>query len=181
MKFRFNIEMTESDYMDYNYFASLNMPAGKKQMRTMRAILWIAFAICLYRIVQSVILSWSIPIIPLAILILMSLWQIFLIAYIKFFVRLNVKRVTKSGKKPYSPHSVMEFYDDHFAESDSVSRMESGYAAVEKVSIIEGKAIYLHRDSVGAYVIPVSAFESDEQYRSFTEFISTKVASVQSY
>lgn len=181
MKFHFDIEISQSDYLDYNYFVSLKMPAGKKQMRTMRVFLWIAIAVSLFRIVQSIILSWSVPILPLAFLLLMSVWQILLPAYNKFFVRLNVNRFAKSGKLPYSPHAVMEFYDDHFSEKDGVSSGEAEYAAIERISVVEGKAVYLQRDSLAAYIIPMSAFESDEQYRAFIDFMSTKVTDIKYY
>ena len=111
----------------------------------------------------------------------MSVWQILLPAYNKFFVRLNVNRVAKSGKLPYSPHAVMEFYDDHFSEKDGVSSMESEYAAIERISVIEGKVVYLQRDSLAAYIIPMSAFESDEQYCAFIDFMSTKVTDIKYY
>jgi len=34
MKFHFDIEISQSDYLDYNYFVSLKMPAGRVSIQT---------------------------------------------------------------------------------------------------------------------------------------------------
>ena len=87
----------------------------------------------------------------------------------------------KSGKMGYSPNAVMEFYDEIFVETTPENRTEQSYSAVERVSVVEDRTIYIHINNVMAYILPVTAFESKEQYDSFLSFIRTKCAIVDVY
>ena len=42
------------------------------------------------------------------------------------------------------------------------------------VKVNEGKAVYIYQNSVQAFIVPFSAFKSDEERKEFIAFISEK-------
>lgn len=75
----------------------------------------------------------------------------------------------------------MEFCDDCFTEITDEAKTEVKYSAVERISIISGKVIYIHINKLMAYIIPIYSFESKEQYSSFISFIKTKNNNIDFY
>ena len=71
----------------------------------------------------------------------------------------------------YSPSSVLEFYEDRFIETTEEKRTEQKYSAVERISIVDNKMIYIHVNNIMSYMLPLSCFESKEQYDCFFDFI----------
>ena len=49
MDFKFNVHLTDADYLDYNVFWSIKSPYGRKQMRSFRIL--IGAAILLFSLV----------------------------------------------------------------------------------------------------------------------------------
>ena len=81
----------------------------------------------------------------------------------------------------YSPESIMEFYEDRLVETTSDNKTELKYSAVERISIVDHKMIYIHVNNVMSYILPISSFESREQYDRFLGFIRTKCANIDIY
>ena len=81
----------------------------------------------------------------------------------------------------YSPESVLEFYDDCFVETMPDGKIEQKYSAIERVSIVDNKMIYIHVSNVMGYMLPMACFESIEQYAKFFDFIRTKCANIDVY
>ena len=93
----------------------------------------------------------------------------------------QIKSLKKSGKMGYSPESVAEFYDDCFVETTPDNKVEHKYSAVERISIVDNKVVYVHINNVMAYILPFSCFKSEEQYGNFLTFIKTKCANIDVY
>ena len=81
----------------------------------------------------------------------------------------------------YSPVSEMEFYDESFIEITPDNKSEQKYSAVERVSVIADKVIYIHTNNVMSYILPLCCFESKEQYKDFLDFITTKCSNIDTY
>ena len=81
----------------------------------------------------------------------------------------------------YSSVSEMEFYDESFIEITPDNKSEQKYSTVERVSVIEDKVIYIHVNNVMSYILPLSCFDSKEQYNAFLDFIRTKCANIELY
>ena len=81
----------------------------------------------------------------------------------------------------YSPVSDMEFYDESFIETTPENKTEQKYSAIERISVITDKVIYIHINTVMAYILPIYCFESKEQYAEFLEFIKTKCKNIDVY
>ena len=181
MKFQFNVKVNDQDYLDYNTFWMIRSPYGKKQIKTFRITIAVIFAIFISISLFSGGFSIEsiIGIIPM--LIVLSLTQIFLTRFFSWSLKVTVKNLKKSGKMGYSPESVIEFNEESFIETTPENKTEHKYSAIERISIIENKMIYIHINNVMSYMLPLSSFESKEQYDSFFEFIKTKCVNIDIY
>lgn len=181
MKFRFSISVTDQDYLDFNKFVMFHTPYGKKQMRMLR----IMYAVIgLLGMIVSLMLQgisfFSVFTVLFWIGILVAL-QLILKPLQNWALKSNIKRLKKSGKMPYSPQATVEFYDDYVIDDDGCAKAQRTYASFERVSVVPGKAVYLHINSLMGYMIPYATFESEEQYGEFLEFIKEKIATVNCY
>ena len=182
MKFQFHVNVDDQDYLNYNIFWTIRSPYGRKQIKTFRIALVVLFASF---IVISLLFSDGFSpeticgIIPLV--ILFSLAQIFLTRFFSWALKGHIKTLKKSGKMGYSPESVLEFNEESFAETTPENKTEQKYSAIERISVVDNKMIYIHVNNIMSYMLPFSSFESKEQYDSFFEFIKTKCADIDIY
>lgn len=181
MKFQFFVNLTEQDYVDYNFFVSMKSPYGKSQRQNLRisiatvflaliSLLFLIFDISIFTVLFSVLL-----------IIGLILFQIFFHRYILYCVKVQIETIKKTGKISYSPFSTLEFYDDYFIENTSENITQQKYSSIERVSIVENKIIYIHINSVMSFIIPISCFVSNEQLNSFIDFLKTKCLNVDVY
>lgn len=181
MEFKFNTAVSEQDYLDYNQFCLFRSPYGKKQIRNLRIYLLIIFiAAAIYYLFRTGFsLDTIIGIVPL--LIFCLLIQAILNKAFYWYLKLHIKTMKKSGKLPFSPQSVMEFYEDGFCETTQYNKTECKYSSVERISIVDNKTIYIHVNNLLSYILPLSCFESKEQYDAFLQFIKTKCTDINFY
>lgn len=181
MKFQFAANINDQDYINFNDFCMVKSYYGKKQMKSIR-ILFIALfvALWLFSLFSGDFTKESFfGIIPSAILCVLV--QVFLPKIFMGLNKMHIKNLKRGGKMPYSPSSVMEFYDDYFVESTPENKTQQKYVAVERISVVEGKTIYIHINKLMAYILPISCFNSKEQFESFVEFTKTKCENVDIY
>ncbi len=181
MKFQFHVKINDQDYFDYNLFWATRSYYGKKQIRSVRVFLMLLIAVA---IIHSFLISGFsketvLGIIPLLILGLLS--QILLIKFYAFILKLHMKTLKKSGKMGYSPESYIEFDDDCFCETTPENKTEQKYSVIERISVVDYKMIYIHVNTVLSYILPLSSFESNDQYDCFMEFMKTKCANIDLY
>ena len=93
----------------------------------------------------------------------------------------DLETMKKKGKLPYTPESVLEFYDDHFVEITPEARNEMNYSIVERVDVVSDKAIYIYVNSIMAYIVPRSCFYRDEEVASFIEYLRAKCKNIYFY
>ena len=181
MKFQFNVNINEEDYLDYNKFWMLRSHYGKKQMTTLRIIF--AVIIGVYILISlyggNFTFDSFIGIIPMAILLI--LFELLLSPLFVLVLKSHLKSLKKKGKMGYSPSSVIEFYEDSFIETTPDSKNEQKYSVVERVSVVDNKVIYIHVNNIMSYILPFSCFESSERYNEFFEFIKTKCSNIDIY
>lgn len=181
MKFRFDVHISEQDYIDLNKFMMFRSPYGKKTFKQYRILLAVVFALCILislfggNFTLETVLG-AVPLIIIAVLC-----QVFLKSFFSFVLKANIKAIKKSGKKAYSPDSVMEFYKDCLVEKTSDYKVEHKYSAFEHISIVDNKMIYFHINNIISYTMPLSVFESKEQYDGFMELINSKCSNIEVY
>ena len=181
MNFQFNIKINDQDYLDYNIFWMLRSHYGKKQIKSFRSIITV---ICVLAVLISLLsggfsLDSALGCIP--VLIIWILIQIFFTKFFVWALKSQIKTLRKSGKMGYSPEAVMEFNEENFIETTPENKTEQKYLAIERISIVENKTVYIHTNNVMAYIIPISCFESKEQYDEFIAFLKTKCKNIDVY
>ena len=176
MQFRLGIKITERDFLEFNIFSATRSPYGKKHIKDLRFFTAACFAIIS---VMSLIGKNYTAII--AYIVGCALVQLIIKPGYKWLIKKNMESMIKSGKNLYSPESEIEFFDDGFSETTAENRTEYKYSAVERVSVVEGRMIYIHLNSVLAYIVPIASFESREQVGAFLEFIGEKCQTVDVY
>ncbi|MBR4072796.1 MAG: hypothetical protein IKK24_02530 [Clostridia bacterium] len=181
MRFRFNIEITDKEYYDFNNFVAFRSKYGKK-------MLMLIHIICIIMLLLLVVVPLIegkfqkdalIGVIPG--IILVFIWFLLFKPFMKLITKLHLKLIGKNAKKLYSPSSVIEFFDDCFCETTHENKNEHKYFAIESVSVVEYKAVYIHINSMLGYIIPAYAFTSPSEYEEFLKFIKEKVTTVNYY
>ena len=181
MKFQFNVNTTDKDYLDYNKFWMLRSHYGKKQMMSFRIVMAVIFGVYIFILLYggNFTVDSFISVIPMAILLI--IFELLFSSLFVFILKGHLKSLKKKGKMGYSPSSVIEFYEDSFVETTPDNKTEQRYSSIERISIVDNKMIYIHVNNIMAYILPLSCFETKEQYDGFFEFIKTKCANIDIY
>lgn len=181
MKYKFQIHLDDNDYLEFNKFHMLRSPYGKKQIMSLRMTMCaITLAMVLISlIINSFSIDSFISVIPL--LVIITLFQISLKKITISNLKSAISRAKKKGKMPYSPSSVIEFFDEGFMETTKDQRTEQKYSALERVCVVEGKYVYLYVNNIMAHIIPNVSFDSREQYKEFLSFINEKCPNIDFY
>ena len=181
MNFRFEVNVDDQDYLDYNIFWMLRSPYGKKQIKTFRITIVVLFAIFILISLFSGKFTGDsfLGIIPMLIVLLLA--QIFLTKFFAWSLKGQIKQLKKSGKMGYSPNSIIEFLEDSFIETTLDNKTEHNYSAIERISIVDNKMIYIHVNNVMSYMLPLSCFDSKGKYNDFFNFIKTKCENIDIY
>ena len=174
MRFKFNIHVTEKDYLDYNNFWQFQSPYGKKQIISLRVIFALLFGIAALATLIGGDFTIDSIIEATIFMVAMAIFQFILPAFLAWSVKRQIKVLKKKGKMAYTPEATIEFYEEYFIEKTSERKTETKYTTIERISIVRDKAIYLHVNNVMAYIIPIKSFTSNEQFESFLTFIQSK-------
>lgn len=181
MKFKFNVNTTDRDYLDYNKFWMLRSHYGKKQMLSFRIVIAIFFGayIFIFLYGHNFTTDSFISIVPMVILLI--IFELLFSSLFVLFLKCLLKSLKKKGKMGYSPSSTIEFYEDSFVEITPDNKTEQRYSSIERISIVDDKMVYIHVNNIMAYILPLSCFERKEQYADFLEFIKTKCENIDIY
>lgn len=181
MKFKFDIKIDETDFYKFNEFIILRSPYGKKSMMALRvaiAVMLGMFTVMSF-VMNGVTKGTLIALIPTA--ILMAIMQMVLNPVMKSTLKKQLKAMNEGNNKPFSPESVMEVYEDKIVDYDKDGEHTLRLGAVERVSIIKGKYVYIHQSSSMGYIIPMESFESEAQYAEFESFLTEKCKEINYY
>ena len=181
MHFKFHINLNDNDYLNYNTFWTIKSHYGKKQMLKFRIIIAILFVTVSFLSLFGGGFSadaW-IGIIPHAIVLVLI--ELLLNPFFVWVLKGHIKYLKSKGKMGYSPVSEMEFYEESFIEITPYNKTEQKYSAVERLSVITDKVIYIHVNNVMSYILPLSCFEYKEQYNNFLDFMKSKCTNIDVY
>ena len=181
MNFKFDIQLTEQDYLDYNTFWNLKSPYGKKSMTSIRIMLAVVFGLMILTTILEGGFSSETWISISLYLILLVVFQVTFNKMFTAFLKGYIKTLKKKGKMGYSPVSTIQFLEESVIEETPENKVEAKYSSIERVSIVADKVIYIHVNNVMAYIMPISCFESTAQYEAFLEFIKTKCLQIDTY
>ena len=173
MRFQFDVILNDNDYLNYNMFYAFKSPYGEPALKKFRRALTFFFASLILAILVWKRFSFDGIVLAAVQAVIFVLVQVFLKRWLMFGTKNQLKHLKKSGKMAYSQSSHIEFFDEVFVETTEVNKVEQKYSSIERISIIAYKCIYLHVNTVSAYIIPNAAFASEEQYNEFCSFLST--------
>ena len=179
--FKFDVTLTDKDYLDLNLFVALKSHYGKGQMRKLRVLF--AVFICVAALLSLIGGGFSpeafLFLIPYAVLLIV--FEALLVPFFALSIKGNIKALKKQGKMAFHPVSAIEFFDESITETTPEHTTKLTYSALERISEVDGNVIYLHLNSLAAYILPRTVFESDSQYKDFLAFIKTKCANFDTY
>ena len=180
-EFSFNVSISEEDYFDFNDFWLMKSPYGKKQMRFTRIIIALIISAGISAIFFISGINRETFIRGGFFIVLLVIGEALLPRFNRSFMRSHIKNLNKKGKAPYTAASVTEFYGDFFTDTTFEEKRVQKYTSVERISITENGTVYIHINSLLNYLLPVSCFDSEEQYKSFLSFIKAKCHTVDVY
>lgn len=181
MPFQINVTLSESDYLFFNIFHSLESTQGKKQSRNGR-ITFLCFSILLIALVV-IILGWT----PFSVtyLILLGLFVAVYLLLFKKIVKHNlssqIKKLKKAGKLPFDAIAQLTFHEDRIEERTDATHTEQNYSVLERVCIIKNRYIYLYTSSVQAYILPIPQLCVQCDQDAFIRFLSAKCNTIEYY
>ena len=182
MRFNFNVRLTDEDYLLFNEFTLKNSGMTKKSdiiMKILLCVLFIVFGINL--VLVNGISTVSVT----ALILLFILGMIFILcskkanaAFTKIFTRILIKG---KEKKPYTPDSTLEFYDSFFKEIAPDNKSEINYTAIDKISVVKNRYVFIFLDGIRGFVVPFSCFENEQEAKAFTDFLATVCSKTEFY
>lgn len=175
MKYKFECNLDDKDYYEFNKYHFLNSPDMKKSNFIWKISVPIFFLIILlYSILNNydkLYILVSIFLFSIASFVWCWSYKYLTILFLKFYIKL----LKKNGKMPYSSNSTVQFFDDYFEEVTTDTKSEIKYTAILRVDISENNNIYIYTNPILAYIIPFSCFKSVEQQEEFLKFIKEKM------
>ena len=181
MNFKFDIRLTEQDYLDYNTFWNLKSPYGKKSMTSIRIMLAVVFGLMILTTLLEGDFSLETWISISLYLILLVVFQLTFNKIFTAFLKGYMKALKKKGKMGYSPFSTMQFLEESVIEETPENKLETKYSTIERVSIVADQVIYIHVNNIVAYILPLSCFDSKVKYEAFVDFLKTKCPQIDVY
>ena len=175
MKFKFNVNITQEDYIEFNKIAMTQTPAGKKSNKISNLIyIAVCVILVLFTLVNSNFSGEGFIVTGVLIIAFLLVYLTLNKVINNLAIKATVKSLTKiKGKMPYSENSVLEFYDDVFVEITDDNKSEVKYSAIENVFVDE-KFVILFINSMQAYIVPTRSFESETQKNSLVQFVNEK-------
>ena len=181
MKFQFQVNLTDEDYLNFNVFHAFESKDGQKNIRKSRIIFLsiialVAICFCLSMGLTSFTVIYTILI------------GLFALVYMLFFKKIITKNLKgrlqqqkKQGKLPFDPAVTFELYDETFAEQTDLKRAEQSYQTIERICILNDQYIYLYNSSISAYILPVSQVAQQVDLNELTRFLITKCNNIEYY
>ena len=181
MLFELKINLTDEDYFEFNKFWMLKSHYGRSQMLKMRLMIVGIFLLSILIFGMGDGLSSFTLVYAAPLLIALGLFQLFFNKFMESSLKSHIKSLKKKGKPGYSPESTIQFGENTLTEITPTARGEQAYSAIERISIVGEGAIYVHINTLGAYILPASAFPTAESRAAFIEFIKTKCQNIDLY
>lgn len=174
MEYRFDITLTEEDYIAYNQFHAFESPQGKKQMKRSRLLLVGITAVLIVSLGLHMGRNTVFAFYTAAMVLYLVVYLLFYKKIVMFFLKRHIKRTKKQGKLPYEPVVTMEFYADHFVEIAPSSRTEQRYSSIERIYVVPDQFVLLYLNTITAGILPISQLRQQVELEDFLAFLSEK-------
>ena len=179
MLYEFSFSMDENDYYEFNKTYMRNAFGEKDLNFFMKWLVPAVLAIRFFFNLATDNFYDSMSIIASFFVLFLGsfLWLHFRKYLAMFFiwltVQLSVYFTKMNGKLPFSRENRLQFHDDHIHEQTETTETKFDYSCLEKI-FEDNNAIYIFFNSIQAFMIPLSAFESEGQKKDFLVYINEK-------
>ena len=161
----FEFDITMKDYVDFNKYHMRNSKAQKRLYFFLMLVIFCCYGYTFRHNIFSLIIS--ITIFSVLILISYTLFD-------KFLLPVFIKASINEGKSnDFIGPQILQFEEDCIRETTVSITSQFQYMAIEKLGYFKG-SFYVYIGAIKAFIVPVSAFENDEQIRAFLTFIYEK-------
>lgn len=181
MLFKIDITIDDREYLDFNLFWIFKAPNGAKRIRRLRTTLAVLLILAILALLTQTGISSAALLGLLPVLAVGLLMQLLLRPLLTWSLKSSIKAMKKNGKPGYSPNATLEFYEDRFVERTPLQTTELSYEVIERISVLEGKAIYIHLSSMSAHILPRPCFSSHAEYDGLLVFLKTKLPKIDYY
>ncbi|MCL2633916.1 MAG: YcxB family protein [Oscillospiraceae bacterium] len=171
--YQFKFSLNEKDYLEFNKHYLSNDLANRVFSIVFRLVIAIGF------LVLVILKSFTDEGFILYYFISYGILGVSLIVFYKpiemLTVRIIIKITKKRGKLPMGSEVTIIFEEDYIYEITEITETKIKYETI--IKLFEGKAIYIYFSSMQAFIIPLSVFESEIQYKEFKDYIHHKINS----
>lgn len=174
MEYRFELTLTEEDYIAYNQFHAFESPLGKKQMKKNKLLLGGFTAVLIVALGLHIGRNTVFAIYTAALALYLAVYLLFYRKIVMLMLRRQIKRMKKQGKLPYEPVATMEFYADRFVDITPAGRMERQYSSIERICVVPDRFVLLYLNTITAVILPISQLRQQTQLEGFLDFLSEK-------
>lgn len=163
-------ELTKDDFLEFNLYHAENSKTVKKTLNIQRYIISIIFIFA--AIVMSSYLdipySFTIPFY----LVVFLIWVLFYPKYFKWHIKRNVSKMLDEGKnKGIIGEQSLSISNEGIISISEVGEMKNNWSSVEKI-VKTDKIILIYISSISAYIIPIKAFNNEEEVNSFISYVN---------
>ena len=181
MHYQLKIQLTNADFLAFNYFHSLESTIGKKQFKQARTV----FAVVMAVIVALVLLISGWSTFSALFTVLIGLFSVLFLLFLKKIAKLNIRAqintLKKSGKLPFEPEANYDFYEDCFIIRTENMCSEDSYATLERIDVVENQYAFLYNSSMSAHVLPIAQIRDQVNQEAFLQFLSTKCGTMETH
>lgn len=172
---RFNIKISEQDYIAFNKYYLHSSNVLKK---TKNIVTFTLAGLCLVIIIMFFYFnSFDNLVVPIVESVIAG---IFILAYIFYFrtvginrsVNNTIKRMKKDGRLPFEENSEIEFTDEMIIDKSTITQTRLKYEDVEKIIKTE-KYLFIFIDSARAIIVPLE--QLNDKKNDVINLIETKV------
>lgn len=174
MEYRFDITLTEADYIAFNQFHAFDSPQGKKQMKKNRLLLSAAILALIVAIYLIAGQNTAFLIYTAAMALYLTVYLLFYRKIVMMVLKRQIRRLKKDGKLPYEPVATLEFYADRFVEITPSRRTEQTYSSVEQICLVSDQFVLLYLNTVLAVILPIAQLSQQTDLDALLAFLSEK-------
>jgi hypothetical protein len=181
MRYKFDIHLTEEDYLDFELFHCTGSSYGKKQLRKSNLIF---IGICAAATGAVILLrGWGTASFATAILmaIYLTVRTLFSRRLVKRNIQKYIRRTKQTGSLPIDFDSSFEFFEDHMVETTPSKRIEQAYSSLERICVIKDRYILLYTSSSSCHILSIPQIRDRSDLPGLIDFLSQKCHVVEFY
>ena len=169
------MDISEQDYIDFNldqYSISERLKRIHMQLRCLPLAMFFLIIFVKYGLANATV-SLSV-VVDIAMLFIGCLWFIFFGKLLKFSATTEIRLRLKEGKNnSFTGSQTVKLADDYIETVTPTRLTQIQCSAVERIAC--GKNLsYIYIGALEAIIIPLSAFEDEEQKKQFFSLLSEK-------